>query len=493
MSTSLPNSPMMLDSTGQAVVAKLQGIISAINNGGGGGGGAAFTAPAYDTTIARHGQYSAYRYGDYCTYQDVIYRCITNNISVEDPCAAFDSTKWETFSSLAEELSAKPGRTVDSSKSSESYGNIPGNTSSGYYSHAEGSYTEASGDQSHAEGSSTKATNNQSHAEGSSTQATGPQSHAEGSSTRATQVGAHAEGLSTNSTGSGSHSEGSGTNAGNSYAHAEGYQTKALGSGSHAEGNYTVAGKDGYSTYGYSAHAEGAYTEASGDYSHAEDYHTKASGNYSHAEGTNTEATADAAHAEGYYTKARGSYSHTEGYETEVENGCYYGRATGYQSKCSGVASNASGYYVEAKTNYETAVGAYNESIDDGHRIDQYQNNNYKSYAVGDKVKVRINGALDGNIYQATEAIAAPAGEFDPSKWQIVGTYEPSFNKCYAFSVGNGNNLNHSNAFAVTHGGKAFAGGHELIAIDPPTTDGTYKLQCTVSSGVVTYAWVADV
>lgn len=30
----------------------------------------------------------------------------------------------------------------------------------------------------------------------------------------------------------------------------------------------------------------------------------------------------------------------------------------------------------------------------------------------------------------------------------------------------------------------------ESIIPDPPTTDGTYTLQCTVTNGVATYAWV---
>ena len=35
-------------------------------------------------------------------------------------------------------------------------------------------------------------------------------------------------------------------------------------------------------------------------------------------------------------------------------------------------------------------------------------------------------------------------------------------------------------------------GGTKLARIpDPPTTDGTYTLQATVSSGVITYSWVA--
>jgi len=35
-------------------------------------------------------------------------------------------------------------------------------------------------------------------------------------------------------------------------------------------------------------------------------------------------------------------------------------------------------------------------------------------------------------------------------------------------------------------------GGTKLAHIpDPPSTDGTYTLQATVSSGVITYTWVA--
>ena len=66
---SLPNSPMMLDSTGQAMVQKLQGIINAI---GGGGGGSMPLPPEYDPEL--EDPTKGYFVGQYVTYNDSLYK-----------------------------------------------------------------------------------------------------------------------------------------------------------------------------------------------------------------------------------------------------------------------------------------------------------------------------------------------------------------------------------------------------------------------------------
>ena len=100
-------------------------------------------------------------------------------------------------------------------------------TNAGVDAHAEGEYTKANGAASHAEGESTTASGYASHAEGNNTVASGARSHAEG-------VGTHA-------IGAGSHAEGIGTYTFGEYSHAEGNYTEATGNNSHAEGQYNVA------------------------------------------------------------------------------------------------------------------------------------------------------------------------------------------------------------------------------------------------------------
>ena len=462
MST-LPDAPMMLDSTGQAMVGKLESIrLAILSGGGGGGGGTTFTAPPYDASVARHGTNYAYMYGDYCTYEDVIYRCIVSQIRITDPPEAFDSTKWIAVESLAIELSEKPGRITDSKKQSEAFGDIATNVSTGYQSHAEGQYTQATNYQSHAEGYSTIASGSQAHAEGSNCQATGSSSHAEGSSTEATDSQAHAEGNNTHATGSYSHAEGSSTYAIGYTSHAEGGSCRAEGSYSHAEGNNTKA-------LSYASHAEGSRTivQTDSDTAHAEGYYTQAKGQSAHAEGYNSKALATYSHAEGYYCEAQASATH----------------AQGYYSKAKASYSSANGYYVETESMYEYSVGKYNKTISDGSLLNWYSTD-YVSYAVGDRVK--LSSDTTKSIYQCNTAIAAPAGEFDSSKWTVVGTYDNE--NPILFSVGNGSYSQRSNALEIRRDGTFYLNGIALPK--PPSADRTYILQCTVADGVATYAWV---
>lgn len=461
MSTSLPNSPMLLDSTGQAMVDKLERIRNAILNGGGGGGGTTFTAPPYDASIARHGSNVAYRYGDYCTYEDTIYRCIVYGIYVSTPPAEFDSTKWEAVESLAIELSSKPGRIVDTDKQAESFNSVSNNQSTGYQSHAEGYITKATNNQAHAEGNNTTASGSCSHAEGNGCTASGSNSHAEGSSTEATNNQAHSEGSYTHATGNTSHAEGSNSRASGNTSHAEGGSTLAEGSYSHSEGSNTKA-------YSNASHAEGSGStvQTNSDSAHAEGYNTEAKGQGSHVEGYNSKALNQSAHGEGYRCEAKGMASHAQGYYS-VANGPY---------------SSANGYYIETKAESEYSVGMYNSSVDDGSTLSTYWSTSI-SYAVGDKVKLYDDNTH--TIYQCNTAIAAPAGEFDPSKWDAIGTYDPNQ---ILFSVGNGDWSNRKNAIEVRKDGTIYLNGIELPK--PPSADGTYTLQCTVASGVVTYSWV---
>ena len=212
----------------------------------------------------------------------------------------------------------------------------------------EGFSTTTSGIYSHAEGTWTNALGHSAHAEGGSTEASGDYSHAEGYNTFATNYAAHAEGGATTASGERSHAEGNGTKAIGNYSHAEGFSTEASGYISHAEGQQTIAS-------GRYAHTEGYITTASGDYSHTEGYYTTASGNYSHAEGNQTTASNDCAHAEGVTTEASGYFSHAEGSSTIAS--AYAAHAEGYRTIASSDQAHAGGEDTEASGTNSFAHG----------------------------------------------------------------------------------------------------------------------------------------
>jgi len=369
--------PMLLDSTGQAIVGALDDIKTAIENGGGGGGGStpAWLEPAdYDSSVARYGSNIAYVVGEYCKESGKIYRANVN-ISKDE---LFTSGHWVEITDLFAELSRKPGMRY-------------------YTALNNGGFVERFNDVS-------------------SNNAVGPNSHAEGSSTTASGTASHAEGTSTTASGAYSHAEGYGTKASNDTSHAEGQSTTASGYKSHAEG-------DGSTASGASSHAEGNYTTAVGEGSHVEggSSSTGSSAKYAHAEGDQCSANGRASHAEGSMNTAGGYASHAGGQD------CYVG----------GNYSFASGLGLSVNVPNSAAVGKYN--------------------------------------------VASSSSDTNP----------------ILFAVGNGTRPVggqpvRSNAFEAYQDGTCKAGGQKIIAIDPPTTDGTYKLQCTVSNGVPTYAWVAD-
>jgi hypothetical protein len=105
----------------------------------------------------------------------------------------------------------------------------------GIYSHAEGNLTTSSGDYSHSEGSGSNATGIGAHAEGGSTTASGNFSHSEGSGSLASGMFSHAEG-SSQATNVFAHAEGDSSIASGQYSHAQNKGTNAYGSSSHAGG-----------------------------------------------------------------------------------------------------------------------------------------------------------------------------------------------------------------------------------------------------------------
>lgn len=245
MSTTLPNSPMMLDSTGQSIVQKLQGIINAL---GGGGGGDMVMPPEYDPD-----QETPYYQGQYITYQDSLYKANTNiSASTGYPVGAFDSTKWDEITDLFDEFfQLKPGVVESVSTKNEKFNDVYTNRfgSNVSYAHVEGKNNQAHGSYSHVEGYYSKAYGEGGHAEGFSVQAGRENAfmeypHAEGYSTKAWASYAHAEGYNATAVGLASHAEGNNTQAIGSYSHASGNNTIANNSAEAAFGVYNSSGND---------------------------------------------------------------------------------------------------------------------------------------------------------------------------------------------------------------------------------------------------------
>lgn len=572
MSTTLPNSPMLLDSTGQVIAQKLQGIINAL-----GGGGGTVIIEEYDSSVLRYpnsnedGGYT-YKVGDYCSYNDAIYFCNTPITWNSSTPPEFDATKWyDATNDIVAELSKKPGIVIASpnqygSSFIELFGNIGthqiynsghdfthvegwgnkvgdsndtskvaqnshvegyGNTICGYSTHAEGENTSALGRDSHSEGYNTKSKGNYSHAEGSNSNAYGTYSHVEGAgnSTGTSDkpeayfgTYSHAEGQNNYCYGTHGHVEGSNNSIGTSdspppYSHAEGYTNRVFSDTSHAEGRYNYIYQSGScshvegesnSIYGSYNHVEGCSnsTDSSNPClrNHLEGYqnhiyqasngpqpqnnHVEGQSNYiysgmnCHAEGYSNYCYGQmAAHVEGMQCYANSVFAHAGG---QTSYAGAYGRTDA-------AASFAHGIGVHSHNAAEAGFGRYNATRDGRRDINAYAETG-KSYTTGDKVKYQ------GTIYEASENISAPAGEFDQSKWTATSdTYEsnPSL-----FTVGNGmDSSNTSNAFEVREDGTGYLKNNKRIITteevpDPPTTDGTYTLQVTVSNGQLTYSWV---
>lgn len=342
----------------------------------------------------------------------------------------------------------------------------------GYNSHAEGNNTWAIGNCSHAEGDGTVATASYTHAEGQGTQATNAYAHAEGGGTLASGSASHAEGGSTQATGQNAHAEGATTQATASCAHAEGMGSIASGSSAHAEGNLTTAS-------GTSAHTEGSSTTANGNMAHAEGMATNAYGNFSHAEGSgNGNATQIINNATYTGSGAYGITSHTEGTETWAF----------------GQNAHAEGWCTIATGSNSHVGGKYN--IVDSY-IDWPAWEANTSYAIGDKVKRIISSVTTG--YKCITANSDST--FTASKWIVDNEMN------YVEIIGNGTSDTNgqSNARALDWDGNEHlmgdiyvgcnadsTGGTKLPRIpEAPSTDGTYILQATVTSGIPTYSWVS--
>lgn len=145
-------------------------------------------------------------------------------------------------------------------------------------------------------------------------------------------------------------------------------------------------------------------------------------------------ASGDYSHAEGVYNQATGKASHVEGYKNEATGEASH--AEGEWSKAIGEASHAEGFSTQAT----------------GHQ----------SHAEG-----------SGTIAAGNEQHAQGRYNIEDSS----GTY--------AFIIGNGvQDSNRSNALTVDWQGNLVC--KNIPA--PPTSNGSYQLTCTITSGVVSYS-----
>lgn len=403
MSTTIPNSPGILDSTGIAIVEKLDDIAEAL--GGGGGGSSMPNPPEWDQT-------NAYSAGEYVLKDDVIYRA-RYDISAN---TAWSAGNWtEVTDKFAEFFQNKPGKITSLPNKSEIFNDYTYNTATGQYSHAEGYDSHAYGSYSHAEG--------QSNAGVAGNTAFGQYAHAEGHSTAYANY-SHSEGYSAvgnssdSSMGRYAHAEGYTTVTGQ-YAHGEGYYGQALGKSSHVEGEGSSY------AFGIGSHAEGYRTFSGRDQAVGSTVY-----NYTHAEGKQTYAIGEGSHAEGNGSKAYGNYSHAQGTNSMARGVNSHAGGTASETGASAPGSIAQGIYAQTTNIGEAAFGKCNSSDNtSGHET--------------------------------------------------------------MFSVGNGTSASaRSNLFELKADGTGYLNNEQLLALNPPTTDGTYTLQVTVTNGVPVFSWV---
>lgn len=172
--------------------------------------------------------------------------------------------------------------------------------------------------------------------------------------------------------------------------------------------------------------------------------------------------------AVGYHNAANGDYSAALGRDTEAN----------------GTSSFAGGENTIAAGGEEFVIGCNNElPAAEWQAETEYAQNDYVVY--------------ENKLYYCASAHTSAATFAEDSGWYHA--------KKHLFTIGNGNNSSaKSNAFVVDLQGNGHfkgelyigcnansSGGNKVIAIpEPPTTDGTYTLQATVSSGEITYNWI---
>ena len=140
---------------------------------------------------------------------------------------------------------------------------------------------------------------------------------------------------------------------------------------------------------------------------------------------------------------------------------------------------------IVSQSNNSTVIGRYNASTS---KYSKY--NGTTTYNAGDCVtadKTNTAAAVwrckaDGTLNKAIPSSGTTGNDY----WDYV---DDGTSSAYLFVIGNGTaNATRSNALTVDTAGNLVC--NNIPA--PPSSDGNYVLQCSVSSGVVTYSWVAQ-
>ena len=182
-----------------------------------------------------------------------------------------------------------------------------------------------------------------------------------------------------------------------------------------------------------------------------------------------------------------GSIIATPTYQTECTAPGNFGVAVGVLSEARGLASFAGG----SKTSGVSNIATGNNSIAYGAGCEA---EGIFSQAFGQRTKTTAPGAMAvGNHTTASGRCALVIGQSNIEDDSAIDTSHGAGARKYLLIIGNGSSNGNvlSNALTVDWDGNVVASGAVTAANIPaaPTTDGTYKLTCTVASGTPAYTW----
>lgn len=197
-------------------------------------------------------------------------------------------------------------------------------------------------------------------------------------------------------------------------------------------------------------------------------------------------ASGDGSFALGYHNHATGTASVSIGGKN---SGKPDNEASGYGSVVLGVSSVASNTSAVAIGGENTASGKYSLAL--GFRTTA---SGQVGFTAGQQTQATSNMATAfGNYTIASGRAATAIGQANIEDTNPIDTTHGAGARKYIFTIGNGLNAsNRSNALTVDWDGNMVLSG-AVTATNipaPPAGNGTYTLQCTVSGGVATYAWV---
>ena len=430
-----------------------------------------------------------------------------------------------------------------------------GTCAMGMESHTEGSGTYAYGYSSHAEGAGTFVYSNQSHVEGSGNHVYDQAAHVEGAGNCVSSFASHVEGTGNVAIPKAtmSHTEGSGNFNYGHQTHAEGAGNTVSGEESHVEGagnnihGPKTHGEGGGNTaYGLGSHVEGKHNVAVGFGHHAEGFY-----NIVGASSTPNYFSANSTYSVGDIVAINALYN---SYNEENTNFLYRCTvAPGQIQAGSGVeiitptswnssSTYAAGSVVYRQLNYYRCYLIFYATKAASGNDDPLLNAN-NSWSLIKNILSPMLGTTSSGYYLLDVATQSPSkvakiaqGTTISPMWEPVATnlsahvegyknialgdyqhVQGKFNvadSTKAFIIGNGTATDaRSNALTVDWSGNMTIAGDLTTGVTlnttaqtlgaaineisvrvpaPPTTDGTYTLSLTITSGVPTYSWVSS-